>query len=191
MRNMERATVIDLDGTLVNCNSFTLYVKMMSLRHPAIAFYAILRKLRAISHARAKDLIMGVEISPDELRRFVDTLHRHVRHDVLALAGSTHVILASAAPAAYAGALARRLGIRYCSGTIKGEAENKGDVKLGNVKALALSEGLAVDTVITDHIDDLPLLAANRKGKNILVNPSARLVQAMETAGIPFSRHLG
>ncbi len=37
---------------------------------------------------------------------------------------------------------------------------------------------LTIDTVLTDHHDDLPLIEMNREGLNIIVNPSK------ETEGI-------
>ena len=184
------AKIVDLDGTLVRCNSFSRYVMRMVWHHPLIGVYVLVRKLRLISHARAKELIMSVHVDDAEVTAFVDELVGYVRRELLTDEATDEVVvLASAAPARYVGELAHRLGIPYYVATQPGCAENKGDVKLRNVMRLLEEHDLCIRSVITDHMDDLPLLEANRNGRNILVAPSRRTLDALQASGLVFSCH--
>ena len=88
---MKTAAVIDLDGTLVDGNTFTMYVRSLLPRRPRILLPVLLRKLRLISHASAKEQIMQAGASDKFLQQFVDRLCEFVRPDVLVLSENCEV----------------------------------------------------------------------------------------------------
>ncbi|AUP78214.1 hypothetical protein C1H87_05570 [Flavivirga eckloniae] len=99
-------------------------------------------------------------------------------------------ILATAAPSCYANIIAKNEGL-VCLGTdIKNTKfnqafENSKTNKKENVLKYLENQGVhKVDTFITDHIDDLPLIkiAAN----NILVNPNVELQEELKQNSISF-----
>lgn len=184
---MKRAVVIDLDGTLVRCNSFSLYVRQMMWHCPMMMVYAAMRKLRLISHARAKQLIMAVNVTDTMVDAFVDVLQTYVRAELLKHDADEVVVLATAAPNMYAEILAQRFGIKYCVASNVGAPENKGEEKCESVKALLKRENLELYRVITDHVDDYPLLRENVNGCNVLINPSEKTVSSLKRNNIKFS----
>ncbi len=175
--------VVDLDGTLVNVNSFTefvIYVAQDAVKRGKLDFLLKiirivgLRKLRCISHAAAKMTIMGYCSSfykGDEVYSFFcSKLINQLRPSVLNLIDEYHkrgdkVVLATAAPAEYAKLLAMQCGLDFC---IASEYMNKispmqtyecvGEEKLQRVKELCLHENMRVAAVVSDHSDDLPLM---------------------------------
>ncbi|MDE6370621.1 MAG: hypothetical protein K2K92_03935, partial [Duncaniella sp.] len=68
---MKRAAIIDLDGTLIAGNSFTMYVKRIFRCRPKVVLWARLRKLRLRSHAKAKQEIMSIGAPKDVMTSFV------------------------------------------------------------------------------------------------------------------------
>lgn len=168
--------IIDLDGTLVRCNSFTEFVKFTFRKYPGLrmrlAWIVLLRKLRLISHHVAKERITTVvsgRILKEEISEFVDMLVTKINGAVVEMtAAIPRKILATAAPEIYVGEFARRMGIgEYCA-TRPGYPENKGMEKLRNVLAMGVCFGEET-MVITDHKDDTPLLKANSGGRNIVI----------------------
>ena len=158
---MKTAAVIDLDGTLVAGNTFTLYVRSLFPRRPLIILPVLLRKLRLISHARAKEQIMQAGAPDKFLQQFVDRLCGLVRPEVLALAKACDVrILATAAPETYALPLGRRLGFTHILATRKGEAENKSEEKCRRVAEVLDAGNATLKVGATDHPDDRQLVRA-------------------------------
>lgn len=185
--------IVDLDGTLVDCNSFTEFVKFMFRRYPRerwrLLAIVLKRKLRLISHHKAKEKIVEIAqgvMREDAVNDFVVFLLKRVRPLLRnRLQTGERVILATAAPSLYAYPLASALGITEVCATVPEKEENNGERKLRNVERLGVI--FAPDTtVITDHYDDLPLLRRNHSGINILVNPDSSTLMHLQMAGIPF-----
>lgn len=194
MRKNGETLIIDLDGTLVDCNSFTEFVRYLFITVPKvrgrIAYIVALRKLRLISHHEAKRRIVAVAskvLEKRDIDYFVNKMISRVRPSLLrSLEVSGRVILATAAPEIYALPLASALGIREVTATTNESPENRGTTKLRNVERL----GVKFDeetVVITDHHDDLPLLRSNQKGRNILINPDSATQMHLKLAGINFT----
>lgn len=186
-------TIVDLDGTLVDCNSFTEFVKFLFKRCPAARFplikIVVCRKLRIISHHAAKDRIIPLAadlLSTTDIKEFVEFLCSRINTKVKEIiTGAEGVCLATAAPEIYVSSFASEVSITRFNATRQGGEENKGKHKLDNL----LNSGIIFDEntiVITDHRDDLPLLKANCRGVNYIVNPSRRSLEALRQEGIRF-----
>lgn len=158
---MKKAAIIDLDGTLIDANSFTMYVKHILARHPQVAIWAALRKLRLLSHAAAKQHILRSKVSETEIDRIVNLLVARVRPEVASIAEKCDIrILATAAPAIYARPLGERLGFTHVLATETGGAENMGEEKCRRVTELLQALDAEASVIATDHEDDMPLLKA-------------------------------
>jgi phosphoserine phosphatase len=115
------------------------------------------------------------------------------KRDILALSDDSYdiKILATAAPSCYSNLIAKNEGFDLCLGTdfpsskFDKDFENVKEVKRNNVfsylKDLAIDE---VDTFITDHIDDLPLLMLAKK--NIVVDPNENMLAQLKQNSISF-----
>lgn len=171
-----KTAIVDLDGTLVSCNSFTKFVKFLYCKYPSLRMrlvpIVLRRKLRLISHHQAKEEIINLAlpvISTQAISEFVDSLMRYVNDGVVDMtANIPRKILATAAPEIYVKIIAQRMGFsEYCA-TRPGLPENCGEEKLRNVLKL----GVVFDEntlVITDSSDDAPLMKANPQGINKFV----------------------
>lgn len=168
--------VVDLDGTLLRCNSFTEFVKFIFRRKPSLRFQLALivlrRKLRLLSHSEAKQHILHLvagKLHGGDINSFITRLHRYLNDDVVAFVSSCpKKLLATAAPALYARPLGDSLGFDEVVATEIGGDENKGEKKLDSVRKSGVTFGPGV-AVVSDHSDDMPLFRANRDGINILV----------------------
>lgn len=185
---MKKAIVVDLDGTLVDTNTFSRFTLAL-IRKPkmamSVAMTALGRKIRLYSHADAKQRILRLADAKTD-SRFIDhfveqTVQNHLRDSVYSLAlqeqkkGSL-ILLATAAPEMYASVLARYTGLDGFLATPTGGPENKGEVKARRVKQWLEENDASLEAVITDHADDLPLmqLAADHDAGIWLVHPSER-----------------
>ncbi len=186
-----RLLIVDLDGTLCRDNTFSLWVAYSArrlARHGRLASVArmtvwvIARKLRLVSHRRMKHALMQITDTdnPTVIERFAgrvatrfnnnvtDIVNDHLRH-------ADMVVLATAAPSLYAPEVARKAGIRLCVSTPMTRrsadyTECRGEEKLKAVKAITGNwDAYNEVTVVTDHVDDAPLMRANRSGRNILI----------------------
>lgn len=185
--------IVDLDGTLVPVNSFTEFVKFILMRckriRLSVAFMVILRKMRLISHAEAKQRIVkraGKTLTAEDIEYFTEILCSRVNEvvaDMIKWGGT--VMLCTAAPEIYVRPFARRAGIELYLATQTGGKENSGERKVENIKALGY-EMTENTIVITDHYDDIPLMRANSTGTNFLVNPSADTEKKIRAAGIRY-----
>lgn len=185
--------VCDLDGTLVNTNSFTLFVKWAFKKFP---FYSIPigmlvagRKMRLYSHAVAKRWILKLlrrRLGEREMLDYLSRLQKHLNPEVTGrvFAEPASVkILASAAPALYAEPFAAMLGFGYVVATAIDGPECRGEEKVRRVETVLTGSGISPKdvTVISDHRDDLPLFRWNRNGSNYLVIPSGMKPFSPET----------
>jgi phosphoserine phosphatase len=198
----KRLVVIDLDGTLVDCNTFPRWVWWLikdSLYHVRVQeFFTILyllvkRKIFLSSHRDFKSRLESFSFPTACVDGFVRSLKkkRNVRL-VQKIRDGLHdnsvVIIATAAPSRYASSLVRQCNLNVsvlASHWEKtGFKENAGYEKLASVRDWAEKNYCRLDTVITDHYDDLPLMQAARTV--YLVQPSQQTVQAVKQAGIAF-----
>jgi len=171
-----KTAVIDLDGTLVRCNSFTEFVKFLFRRIPSqrleIIRIVFLRKLRVISHHEAKERIVAIAqstLSDADIDEFAEFLTGYVNPEVMEMAaGAERKILATAAPEIYVRSFVVKMNIPEYTSTRKGHEENKGIVKLESIRKMGVTFGEGT-LVITDHSDDTPLIEANSGGENCLV----------------------
>lgn len=123
--------VVDLDGTLVSVNTFTLFTKWL-VRHlyhdsgfiPLMGLCrdVLLRKCRLIPHSEVKRRILRIAANnckESDFRKFAESLKSCLRPEVMTLIkdlmqeGGT-VVLATATTAVYALPFAGILGIPYC-----------------------------------------------------------------------------
>ena len=170
--------IIDLDGTLIQGNSFTMYVKYclthMTISAVRIAWIVLLRKLRLITHFSAKCKIMGItsrRLTDTQLSRFLARLSKSVRPMFSEMLRSKDGVyyLATAAPREYAEPLARILGFDAVVSTdCESGVECRGEEKVLRLREIGVHFDDSV-TVYTDHQDDLPLMNANRLGVNYLL----------------------
>lgn len=185
--------VVDLDGTLFRGNTLNLWVRTAFSRlvrtgrvvsAAGVGLWVILRKLRIVSHRRMKFHLMRLTSpvgTPAVVDGFSATVASGFNREVMALV-ETHlskgdkVVLATAAPDLYAGAVARRAGISLWVATPMSQrpdeyTECRGEAKLRAVLSVT-GPWSAYDevSVVTDHADDTPLLHANTSGRNILIH---------------------
>lgn len=202
--------VVDLDGTLVNGNTLHIYI-LTALRRSGVGKrlrilgWLAARKLHFVSHRRMKFAILNL-IEPDNA--LLDDFEARVRNRfnpaVTGLldrlrADGYGILLASAAPDVY---IRRIWEGDYVSTPVSdnpGRLECRGTSKLAAVRHSIAPDGY-IAAVITDHIDDLPLLnacaneshtCANENhtpyAGNYLVNPDTRTLTALHAASIPFT----
>lgn len=189
--------ICDLDGTILNCNSFPLWILyLMFGRLPELAPSARLilsfrlhklllyRRLGRIDH---EQLMREVQLAwhsaiqnaadsaadrvPVLLRRRVRPAFEPVLRQIAA--GDIDAVLATAAAGEYALPLGRQLGFRYVlatpcrlpgrvshQGALDQGALNRGGQKLRRVREFLASREWSGRSrvLLTDHIDDLPLL---------------------------------
>lgn len=193
-RNFEMKTlIIDLDGTLIDCNSFTEFVKYLFLQLPEarliIMWIILLRKMRFISHSEAKRRIVALTrkyFHKLDLNSFIHKLSVHIRPSILQhIKSGVRVILATAAPEIYAVPFGESIGISEVFATPDTGAENRGSIKVQNLEKAGVRFSEET-TIFTDHYDDLPLLKRNSAGQNILIGPSSTTLMHLKMAGIPF-----
>lgn len=187
---MKKAIIIDLDGTLLRTNTFSDYIlysccqSLRSFRLDLVfllLLFSLLRKLRIISHARMKYLILRHTTTfmqqHNRINSFVakeltyenPTVITHLHN----YASQSHLtVLATAAPSLYAELIASHYHFDHCLATPPATIpysqwrENKRQEKLHNVQKTLTSANAEISVVITDHSDDQPLLDANREGRN-------------------------
>jgi len=190
--NSTQTLVIDLDGTLLDCNSLTKFVPRLIriLVSKGFVFQAIvicgivvIRKLRICSHRCAKWHIMDIadrHISNADYLAFAQSLMCHIRDMFRQVRQSDTTILATAAPEQYARHIAETNNFDYCiatpmSNTCAEYAETRGQGKLNALISL-LAEHPELDGshlhLFTDHPDDSPLIeyTKSRGGKVTIVS---------------------
>ena len=200
---MRKALAIDLDGTLLNTNTFRDYLSYCgsAALHNfqfgicfSILWWVALRKLRFVSHSRMKQVLLdrtaAFMTQKSRLDHFVEKemtyLNVQVQQIMEPYRNRGHLlVLATAAPAFYAHPIAEFLNLDLCCGTLLPSEvvigqwqENVGQQKVEALKRLLQVHKAELDVVITDHSDDLPLLNFNTTGRNIVVgaNPKALAV---------------
>jgi phosphoserine phosphatase len=183
-----KINVIDLDGTLLNTNTFHKWMffllKKSFLNHPQdslkLIYIALLRLVKQITHTQMKYKILQISEAQHYQKYiddFVGTLDIYLNKEVLKFIKNddTINILATAAPELYAKNIAKLYGFEFCLATpstnTKHWYENIRDNKKNSLLTLMNSMKIdKVDIVITDHHDDIPIMLLAKSV--ILVNSS-------------------
>lgn len=199
-----KVLVVDLDGTLFSINTFHYFLKFLILNcfknvnvilFFKLSFILLLRGFKVISHAKMKYdvLVLIKNISDLNYNDFVNKIASNKRELSILKDTSFNIkILATAAPSCYAELIAKNENFDVCLSTIfpkiefyKG-FENIREVKKNNVLTYLASRGISeVNTFVTDHIDDLPLMKISKE--NILINPSKALEAELRKNLISFN----
>lgn len=185
-------TVVDLDGTYVSCNTLERYI-MIGLKHHLCRFrlfsaigvimMVTLRRLRFISHTAMKFTCLRLLDSDRSFHgKFVNDVLKHLNTDVKSLLDdrrqSGHrILLATAAPDLYVPMIWDGDFVATQTENNPEHLECRGEEKLRLIIRYASANSCFIDTVITDHHDDAPLLEYNHAGTNILVRPSCRTLR--------------
>lgn len=184
-----RLAIIDLDGTLVDGNTFVTYFRlgMRGLLERGrisaalgIAWMTLLRALRLISHRRLK--FYAFRRFAVSRSRFVAATHFNAEVAELIRrmeAEGIRVVLATAAAGVYVPWIWPG---EYIATDINSDTEMRGEAKLQAVRQYMAQHNLRLYAVITDHHDDLPLLRAGAE-RNILVRPSAETLRRVGNVG--------
>lgn len=205
MVERRKIAVFDLDGTFYDGPSlrhfFIFGARTLARRGKVGQAAKILLRFAAskwghfLSHQDMKHAncrVLEAALTEADVARFVDMMSVRINPKVRALldlcrAEGYLTVLATASPAFYCEAFAHRSGFDLCTSTATTErredyTENRGCRKLDVIQSLP--GRLAM--VVTDHFDDLPLLAANAEGTNYLVNPSAQTLSRIQQADIRY-----
>lgn len=200
--------VVDFDGTLIEGNSlimFIVYSFRLLVRRGRFSdswgvFRAVVeRKIRRISHREMKFRILSVlhkVLSEEDIQGFVQLLVKKVNPKVKQIiddassCGQT-IILATAAPDIYISKFAACQGLDYFIATdmtddIRRYKESRGEIKKERVEKLVDSLRGEVSTVITDHLDDIPLLLYC-KGANMVVSPDEKTLLALKKNKVEYN----
>lgn len=202
----KRVIVVDLDGTLYTINTFHHYLKFLVIEHlKSLKFWVLLkfsmvflkRVLGVISHAEMKYKILSWSSQYNlDHQKFVNAIKKYQNKlNVLETNTFDYKILATAAPYCYASIIATHQGFDYCIATqfldtgFTSTFDNIRVVKKENVEQLLMSLEIdEIDTLITDHIDDLPLMKISKE--IVIVNPSERLKNRLNDQDIAYKVEL-
>jgi phosphoserine phosphatase len=172
--------LFDLDGTIIDVNSFPLWVSEMLTSRVSVSLRAAAalaaRKVLRQSHIDFKRRLqrLWAEAAPTgaadrALGALLERLMSHVRPSLETLLDDVRhervdAVLTTAAAAEYALPLARQLGFRHAIATPPGgktdAPDNVGQAKRDRTLAYLTAQGWAARPRIlfTDHLDDLPLI---------------------------------
>lgn len=165
--------VVDLDGTYLRANSLHIYIRL-GIRHllrrgrwlktARIGVILSARRLRLVSHADMKFRcaeIIGWDADLEQA--MAHECSRYVNPEVQSLISlwqseGCEIVVATAAFGFYAKCIVpyRVIGTAFHGNTT--HAECRGENKAAQVKELADSRSAKLHAVITDSLDDLPLL---------------------------------
>lgn len=192
-------TVVDLDGTYIKGNTLKIYLKCGIRYFIENNKYRDLckvlvgvgkRKLRLLTHLEMKNIIMRTLYPYNENLTgiFVNYVTGRINSKVNSFidgrkAQGHCILLATAAPDLYVQAIWDGFFVAtvYCVESQGCLAECRGIEKLKRVRKWLADNNCKLDTIITDHKDDFPLLEANRNGTNILVNPSQTTIRYLNS----------
>lgn len=187
-------TVVDLDGTYINGNTLKIYLRcgfrhLMSRRCYSTAARLIAavvrRKLGLTDHTAMKRVILSCLYPyPELLTEFRRKALEKVNPDVEALIRRNRdrghrILLATAAPDFYVRCLWDGDFVATEYRQDEKLVECSKDEKLTRVNRWLELNNCTLDTVVTDHCDDAPLISANSGRHNILVNPSKQTLRAL------------
>lgn len=176
---------VDLDGTLVTCNSFHRWliftIMIGEVKYSTklrIMLICLKRLIGNITHWDMKREVLKIVTPNKEGRRrdddvrFAKVLFKYLNKDVLGFINlmrknGAAVIIATAAPSNYSEVLADRLGFdgclsTFCVGPAGGEwVENIGVNKRNSIMRDMADRCVNKDecAIITDHFDDIPSMS--------------------------------
>ena len=198
---MRKAIVIDLDGTLLNTNTFICYIificKIALLKGDffsvcRVVLLIFLRKIRIISsHENFKKKILtclNKYSNERNMKDFSVTMYKYENQRVISLLNKYRelgyaTLLSSAAPETYVEVIASHYLFDFKCATPKvidsNWRENVGEFKKYNTLSLLKRNSLVMSVLVTDHYDDLPLLQIN-KDNNFIVNPTDKTRRKIE-----------
>ena len=194
-----RLMAVDLDGTLIRGNTLRIYIKcgisrLWQKHHYGRVFRILLwllaRRLRLVSHARMKFAVLPLIDASDDMVRadFTTRVSTVLNHSVIRLiddwtkAGDP-VLLATAAADVYVPWIWTGPFIATKTKDNPDHAEMRGQVKAASVLKYAADHGYNLELVLTDHLDDLPLMQASPRGV-MLVNPTKKALAAARQAPV-------
>jgi len=195
-----RVVVVDLDGTLLPGNSFHQWLRYLGrhllrrrdiVRLSLLLMVIALRAGRIIRHRTLKRcvLLLSRTVPGSEARRFGSELAEDLRPAIVARlarlrADGLTVVLVTAAPEIYLAPVAEAAGTDIVLGT-RAEVTRGWHELTGERKWTRLIRELGSDVdlveVITDHLDDLPLV--RRAARALIVAPTPASRQALLSAG--------
>lgn len=161
--------IIDLDGTLLECNSFPIFAKHCLFAFGWLAAWILFeRKILRKPHAKTKEKLQKLWLEKaidSDLEKLIAALQQKIRPEFAVILegiknGKIDAIIATSAAAVYAIPLANRLGFQYVIASEIGKPENRAEEKAKNVLELIEKQGWQTrnKVVCTDHIEDLPLM---------------------------------
>lgn len=200
----KKIVVIDLDGTLFDCNTFHEWMKFFFINKilsfdivPAVnlIIVALQRALKIITHSQMKYRVLQIsDKKTDEylIAKFVDNIHPMLNKTVMSslMKNNRFFILATAAPRLYCVEIANRYGFDYITCTNNIDVidwkENIREIKRDNVLEFLKKNGFPtdIDEVYTDHYDDLPLMEISKKV--YLINPSVETLKKVHLNNIKY-----
>lgn len=187
----KKVLVVDLDGTLYSINTFHYFIWFIILHNIRIfrilsvikiSINILFRIFKISSHSKMKyDILKRIANDTQiDYTKFVNTIDKFKKDLKVDKKQFDLTILATAAPYCYANIIANNENFDLCIATnfkdsiFNDEFENSKEIKRNNVmNALLKNEIHKIDTLITDHIDDLPLMKLSKK--NRIVSPNREL----------------
>lgn len=193
--------VVDLDGTYISANTFKIFMScglcMLFLKKEIytlayVLWLLLLRKLRLLSHRTLKFKVFPL-FSNDEnlkdlfIRRVAPLVNQKVKRIIDSYrASGCRILLATAAADTYISWIWDGDYQGTCMTNNPDRLENRGEMKLSNVLKYVSDNNLKLQTVITDHSDDLPLL--KQGAENILVKPSEKSTRIIINNNVPINK---
>lgn len=202
---MRKAIVVDLDGTLLNTNTFIHYIRFVFkealkkgdfFRAGWISMLVCFRKVRLISsHEKLKEKILLCSkcyTDSQRMSKLATILLEYENKNTISILDRYRTlgystILSSAAPNVYTDIIGKYYSFEnVCSTEMpkdKDWHENVNEKKKMNTLTLLEMNNLELAVVVTDHYDDLPLLLIEKE-KNYVVNPSEKSRRIIDESGV-------
>lgn len=191
----KRVLVVDLDGTLYTINTFHYFIKYLILYCIKSFNIVLLFKLCLLlvyrpftTHAKIKYYVLKLLKHRNDIdyQEFVQSLSMYKREIPQLNDHNFDIkILATAAPTCYANIIAQNEKFNLCLSTdfpnsnFDNAFENSKIIKKENVMNYLIGKNInEIDTLITDHIDDLALMKLSKR--NIIANPDEKLTIALK-----------
>lgn len=188
--NLQKVLLVDLDGTLLNVNTFHKYIFFITRYYSSknifktlsILILVIFRFIRLIPHSQLKYRLLKLskQLPKEEIHSFGQSLLKYQNDRVsdILLSYEGYKILASAAPEKYAQWLGDHFKFDATLST-KCPGQGKWVENIRENKRKTLEDHLkntgkecCLDVVVTDHHDDLPVMELF--SRVILISPSEK-----------------
>jgi hypothetical protein len=197
----KKVLVVDLDGTLYSINTFHHFLGFIILhcikKFKIVSFLKIsssimLRIFKITSHSKMKyEILKAINSSQINYTKFVTKIAKFKKDLNVDKSEFDITILATAAPYCYANIIAKNENFDLCIATnftdsnFNDEFENSKEIKKKNVMTVLMKNEIdKIDTLITDHIDDLPLMKLSQK--NMIVSPNKDMEAQLKQHSISY-----